>query len=66
MIFGIVLGFLLGQSRSRMDYEEQLRTVEEARATLESQLAQLRGGQAPKSQAAGQPPIPSPSGGSMD
>jgi hypothetical protein len=43
MIFGLVLGFRLGQARSRMSYEEQLRKAEEARASIEVQLDRLRG-----------------------
>lgn len=42
MIVGIIIGFLLGQARSRMDYEADLRKVEEARALLEGELAELR------------------------
>jgi len=58
MIVGILLGFLLGQARSRMSYEEELRKVEQARASLESQLAQLRDALRLKSQ--GQSPGASP------
>lgn len=42
MIVGIILGFLIGQARSRMNYEAELRKIEEARAALEGELAQLR------------------------
>lgn len=50
LIVGVLLGFLLGQARSRMSYEQELRKVEQARAALESQLGQLRGALQIKSQ----------------
>lgn len=42
LIIGIALGFLLGQARARMSYEERLREVETARAELTSQADELR------------------------
>lgn len=42
LIIGLVLGFLLGQARARMAYEEKLREVESARASLVSQADELR------------------------
>nr|ABK91956.1 hypothetical protein [uncultured bacterium] len=49
-IVGFLLGFLLGQARSRMSYEEELRKVEQARVLLENQLAQMRDSPQLKSQ----------------
>lgn len=42
LIIGGVLGFLLGQARARMNYEERLREAEAARAALASQVTELR------------------------
>ena len=49
-IVGFLIGFLLGQARSRMSYEEELNNVEQARATLERDLARLRNAAQLKSQ----------------
>ncbi len=42
LIIGLALGFLLGQARARMVYEEKLREAETARASLVSQADELR------------------------
>lgn len=42
LIIGGVLGFLLGQARARMVYEEKLREAETTRAMLTSQVDELR------------------------
>lgn len=54
-IIGFLIGFLLGQARSRMSYEEELGKVEQARASLERDLAQLRKGAQLKAQTGSQP-----------
>ncbi len=41
LIIGVVLGFLLGQAKGRMSYEERLRDVEAARAALERHVGEL-------------------------
>jgi predicted histidine transporter YuiF (NhaC family) len=55
MIVGFLIGFLLGQARSRMSYEEDLHKVEQARASLDSELAGLRKSIEMNSQPQGQP-----------
>lgn len=42
LIIGGVLGFLLGQARARMIYEEKLREAETARAMIASQADEMR------------------------
>ncbi|MDE3135600.1 MAG: hypothetical protein KGL59_03425 [Acidobacteriota bacterium] len=42
LLIGGVLGFLLGQARVRMLYEEKLRDAEADRAGLESQLTNMK------------------------
>lgn len=42
LIVGLVIGFLLGQGRARMVFEEKLREAETARASLVSQADELR------------------------
>jgi predicted histidine transporter YuiF (NhaC family) len=42
LLIGGLLGFLLGQARARMYYEEKLRDAEADRASLESQLTNMR------------------------
>jgi len=42
LLIGGLLGFLLGQARARMYYEEKLRAAEADRASLESQLTNVR------------------------
>ena len=42
LLIGGVLGFLLGQARARMTYEEKLGAAEAVRAELESRIADLR------------------------
>lgn len=42
LLIGGLLGFLLGQARTRMYYEEKLRVAQSDRASLESQLANMR------------------------
>lgn len=42
LLIGGVLGFLLGQARVRMSYEEKMRDAEAYRANLESQLTNMR------------------------
>lgn len=42
LLIGGLLGFLLGQARTRMYYEEKLRNAETNRASLESQLTNMR------------------------
>lgn len=49
-VVGFIVGFLLGQARSRMNYEAGLRKAEQERASLESQLAELRAAQSPKAE----------------
>ncbi|HVB33225.1 MAG TPA: hypothetical protein VNJ52_02445 [Patescibacteria group bacterium] len=61
MIVGAILGFLIGQARSRMNYEAELRKAEQARASLEGELAQLRDALQLKSQE--QPSGTGPAGG---
>jgi predicted histidine transporter YuiF (NhaC family) len=57
LLIGGLLGFLLGQARARMYYEEQLQEVEASRAELKSQLANMT----EFLRAAGlEPPPPSP------
>ncbi len=41
LLIGGVLGFLLGQARARMTYEEKLVAAEAGRAELESRIADL-------------------------
>jgi hypothetical protein len=41
LLIGGMLGFLLGQARARMTYEEKLVTAEAERAELESRIADL-------------------------
>ena len=41
LLIGGVLGFLLGQARARMTYEEKLVATEAERAELESRIADL-------------------------
>ncbi len=42
LLIGGVLGFLLGQARARMTFEEKLGAAEAGRAELESRIADLR------------------------
>jgi len=42
LLIGGLLGFLLGQARGRMSYEERLRDSESARLALEAQIAEMR------------------------
>lgn len=59
LIIGVLLGFLLGQAKGRMSYEERLRDGEAARAALERRLGEWeragRGSSAPE-QAPAAPP----------
>jgi predicted histidine transporter YuiF (NhaC family) len=41
LLIGGALGFLIGQARARMYYEEKLQEVEASRADLKSQLANM-------------------------
>lgn len=64
MVVGVILGFLLGQARSRMTYEEELRHAWEERDALKAQLAQLRDTPLVKSQ---EPPSAAgPAGGTAE
>lgn len=47
-VVGFIVGFLLGQARSRMNYEAELRKAQQERALFESQLAELRASLSPK------------------
>ena len=42
LVIGGALGFLLGQARVRMIYEERLRNAEADRASLESQVTNMQ------------------------
>ena len=42
LLIGGLLGFLLGQARTRMDYEEKIRKAEVDRTDLASQLTNMR------------------------
>jgi hypothetical protein len=42
LLIGGMLGFLIGQARARMLYEEKLRDAEADRAGLESQLTNMK------------------------
>jgi membrane protein YqaA with SNARE-associated domain len=42
LVIGGALGFLLGQARVRMIYEEKLRNAEADRASLETQLTNMK------------------------
>ena len=61
-IVGFFIGFLLGQARSRMSYEEELKKVEEARASLERDLARLGNVAQLKSPTEGRAPGAGPAG----
>lgn len=41
-LIGGLLGFLLGQARTRMSYEEKLEVAQADRASLESQVNNMR------------------------
>lgn len=62
-IVGFLVGFLLGQARSRMSYEEELKKVEETRASLERDLTRLRNAAQLKPQTEGRASGAGPAGG---